>query len=294
MSSIQNLIGLARIPGGRREMALNRLLDRIADNPNLSSLEPPVRAAITTHLALTDLRHRYQAARSTAKFHAARARELDPVLDRCLSTLGGTLTGLARSLDLGSPLQVQAEELNDALFPSGVGAVTSLTYVNEHVAVNKILRTLHSAEVAGTVEALGLPVQIARLKEVNDEYGAVLTKPEDLTPARMKAEDDAAWQAYLSVVARIVGLFPTDAPEDEAQRTELLQPLLDQHEEHRLWRQRKAKGNATGTGDLEDLEEALAFDADTAPDQADTPNPEGVDLADADPAGIADPVEVTA
>lgn len=293
MSSIQTLFALPRVPGGRRELALHRLLERILPNPAWTILEQPVRDAIAIHMALTELRHRYRAAQANVKLHAAMARQLDPKLDRCLSSLGATLTGLARSLDEGSALQTQAASLNDDLFPSGVGAVTSLRYVDEHIAVNRILRTLTAEDMVATVEGLGLAVHIVRLQEVNEAYGAALTQPEELTAARMKAEDDLAWTTYLSVVARIAGQFPTDAPEDAGPRTELLQPMFDQAEEHRLWRQRRGS-KSSSPAEQQELEEALAFDEDAAPTEPDSAASDTNDPADAtDPANTADPADTT-
>lgn len=280
MLSIMTILALVRIPGRRREHVLDRMSDEGAAHPDWVHLEPSVQAAIAKHQDLTTLRHRYEAARATTKLHGKEARKLDPVLDRCHSALASTLEGLRDSLEPGSEFQQQAVKMLDTAYPSGVVAVTSLPYVEQHVAGNVIVRTLRAPEFAEAIEALGLEMILSRLEALNQEYGALLTRPEDLTPERLKESDDAAWAAYLEVAVAILAQHPTDGAEDQAARAWWMRSIMDQQAEFLLWRQRRARGRAYGDGDLDS---SVILD-DPADDEADIDDETDIDVEDTEPA----------
>jgi hypothetical protein len=129
------------------------------------------------------------------------------------------------------------------LYPSGVGAITSLSYVEELNEVERVLEALKSKVWKKTVSDLALSRHVTLLEELAASYKAKLNAPAEkvATFAEVRDARQKGQRLMLQAVAMIVGKHPFDTPEDVASRSALLTPILDQNEAIRQYlRSRRA------------------------------------------------------
>lgn len=130
------------------------------------------------------------------------------------------------------------QTLLSAIFPGGsVIEVTQSTYVEELEAVDGILTTLKSKELAPIVTELGLTRLVKRLTKLAVDYRAAQEAPTAETVGwdKVRAARAAGQEDLLQAVAMILGLYPKSTPEHLATRANLLAPILKQNEAIRLY-----------------------------------------------------------
>jgi hypothetical protein len=136
-------------------------------------------------------------------------------------------------------LAATARTLLDAFFPQGTGPVTHLPYVDQHARVSILLEGLSKAPHHDALIALRLEDWLGRLQEINQQYGDLLMRPDRLTFAQVTAADKAGHIGMLTVVARVLGLHPSNSEADMAARHALLAPYLEQKEAFAALRARR-------------------------------------------------------
>jgi hypothetical protein len=242
--TIQEFLHFPKLTPGRRRMALQRMKVVAA-----SSGPPLLVTAIDDAILLEDralaLAARWNKAGEDHAIHAEDARKLDALVDRGLSGFHDSLQLAVRAL--GEAQAGPAQALLEVFFPKGPGALTNLPYVDQHALVTQMLERLAEPVHRDAIATLHLQVWVERIREVNHRYGRALSRPERLTYEQVAAADRAGWMAMLSVIARVLGLHPTDSEPDLQGRRALLQPLTDQQEEMASLRARRR-----GEGPFED------------------------------------------
>jgi len=274
---------LYRLPTGRRLFALSRVAEA-AERRGVTALDPMLADALEADRRT----HRIELAwRRTGgrPLHGPQAGELDRELDRALGAFDELLAGQVKAFGEESERGRTATALREALFPGGVFAVISLSYVEEHEIVTILVARLRDpADLAPLVKALGLEELVARLGELNTRYGEELRSPAgQLSFERIRALRDRGQVNLLRVVTRILALFPWDAKADAEARAELLRPIADQNEAVRLRRQRR-RGAA-------DVDPSTGEEEDPLPTEPEPADVEPAPEVPTDPASAAAPSE---
>lgn len=247
--SIYEFLALPKLTPGRRMKALERMrLAAVARG--LTDLVTAIDGAIRVEDHALALVMRWEAAAADHAMHAGGAQKLDAQLDRALSGLHESLQLKVRAFE-GSQAQM-AHALIEALFPKGPGPITSLPYVDQNAQVSTLLVKMGVSPHRDALVALHLQDWVERIREVNEQYGRALTRPERLTHEQVVAADRAGWTSMLSVVARVLGAFPEDTDGDRQGRRDLLQPLTDQQDEMSALRARR-RGENTFVEEGEEL-----------------------------------------
>jgi hypothetical protein len=238
--TIHEFLGLPKLTPGRRKKALERMR-LTAARRGLNDLMAAIDVALQIEEVALALAIRWTAASEDQAMHAGGARKLDAQLDRALSGLHDSLQLMVRAFD-GRQADM-ARTLLDSLFPKGPGAITRLPYVDQNAHVSALLTKMGEMAHHDALTALNLQDWVARIRELNERYGRALTRPERLNHEHVVAADRAGWTSMLSVVARVLGTFPSDTDVDIQGRHDLLQPLTDQQDELNLLRARRRGEN---------------------------------------------------
>lgn len=212
-----------------RQMKSNPLVKQEAD------VESEIDAAIDVNEVASERNFDWRQLKKKESFARSGAREVDQMLDRAVSDTYRLVDAQA-SLQGGSQESELAAELEEDLFPQGVAPITSLPYVEQHEAVNRLLERL-AIHYQDHVSRLNLRAHIDRVGELNDEYGELLdtTDAEGLTydevrEARKKGED-AFYRALIAVYAAFM--------HDMDKLRDVLEPVEIQNERLRRHYQRR-------------------------------------------------------
>jgi hypothetical protein len=226
VQGIQEFLGLPKLTPGRRQEALLRMRTEAAAR-GYSDLVLSIDQALALEKEALQMELKWSRWTEDHAQHEAGAREVDSLLDR-------TLTGLYESLLLKERsfpgLARPARTLLDAFFPQGTGPVTHLPYVDQHALVSTLLEGLSKAPHRDALVALRLEDWLERLQEINRQYGLLLMRPGRLTFGQVMAADKAGHIGMLTVVARVLGLHPSNSEADMQARHALLAPYLEQKE----------------------------------------------------------------
>jgi len=251
MFRISGLLSLQRLSPGRRVQALTRILERLPDA--MRDLEPLIEAALAAQHRVIELARSFKADRDFAAMHESRARTLDAELDAALGALGDAIDSLIRLLPDDDPEFGMALELNDRMFPNGVNAVTRLPYVEQHSTVGSMLGSVRRDDGAwvDNIDRLGLSRYVDRIAELNEAYGATLTKRDGLTYDALRTAISEAYEPFAEVIVRLLG-HPSVPVGDVETRYGLVRPVLDQQAEASQYRRRRrTERSSDGAGGAE-------------------------------------------
>jgi hypothetical protein len=177
---------------------------------------------------------------------------LDARVDKTISAVrdGAELQRQGAAAD--DPIHGTVETFLKTAMPEGVYAITSLPYVEELSAAQKLLTTLQGP-LAATVTELGLGRQVNRIAEILPAYEAALRANGQLgvTFAPVRAARQRGQRYLREIVALVVGRYSRDEdPAHQAARAQLLTPLWDQVQAARALRGRRS-GQGAEPGDTQ-------------------------------------------
>lgn len=255
---IDTFLVVPRLTAGRRQLALQRLAEQLEAQPALEALRPAVDEAIEAQRRVLELRAQRPRQQEEDRMHALQAVPLDAKLDRAVAALHGMVTQILRGFDPTDTDAAMASRIVEGVFPHGVASITQLPYVDQHAAVDHLVRTLRGdAELARAVTRLGLDSLVERIDALNVEYGQLITRGERITAQDLRDADREGWLAMCTVVAQVLGAVSGRTDDDEVLRGTLLRPILEQQQEIRKLRARRAAG-----GLVESLTEGDEVDPD--------------------------------
>lgn len=264
-------LSIPKLTAGRRRLSLQRLRDELAAIPSLSHLLPAVDKAIAAQEAAIALRARRPSSLEVSRMHAARAMTLDIEVDRAVSGLHGTLTSTVRALSPDDPAAVAAEHLLASVFVGGVAPITQLPFVDQHAAVDQLLKVLREdPDAVAAVALLTLQRWVDRIEALNAEYGEHVTQESPIRGQDIRDADRAGWVAFCEVMVQVLGAVPGSEEADEVLRGRLLGPVISQRDELRKLRARRAAGGSV----VQIEDEILDFDFDDAGEEAPAAEPE--------------------
>lgn len=191
---------------------------------------------------------------------ARAVKPIDHRLDKAITSVRDGAEAQRKGAADDDPVRETVDTFLNTAMPEGVHAITSLPYVDELSATQKLLATLQGP-LAGTVSELGLNRQVGRIAEILPTYEAALrgTGEVGVTFAPVR-EARTRGQRYLrEIVALILGQYNRDEdPAHRAARERLLTPLAKQVQAARALRGRRS---GHGTEPVEDVDAGQPGDA---------------------------------
>lgn len=228
-AQLTSLFVFYQFPTGRRLFALQEL-HKLAQADNLSNLATFCTTAIAHDRATRLLEARW-AGRKVGAQYSPLAKQIDILVDTALGALHDGLENEVQNSDTNDPLAPQAETLRTTLFPTGVGAITSLNYVDELTEVERIVHTCKSTAWAPVIAQLGLQRRVDRIVSLESQYRTAIAESGDkLTFGEVKAARQQGQSLMLQAIAIILGLYPSDNENDLERRSKLLAPIFRQQD----------------------------------------------------------------
>ena len=271
---MDHLLKVPFLTAARRAVALIRMRHYCQGVPGLQSLVAPLEASLEAQRGFIRLKNAEASAGRDAAMHARNAKVVDAQLDRALTALSRTLDNLIHGLTAESEEAQLATSIQGRLFPQGVSAITSLPYVDQHMAVANLLALVNEDDGAlmTELELLGQRVFVDRIGELNQAYGELVTRPQRMTPSVLAQLDRDAARQFGYAVAQCLAATASDSDEHTEWRTQLLQPIVDQQQELAKLRERRREGGLPAGMDDDELddeseiEEAALSNADLPPE----------------------------
>lgn len=229
-TTIRGLIKLVRFTTGRRIFTLRQVREQ-AVAYNLPDVVGHIDMATAHDRSTLDMEVRWNMRGDFGRRHSPRALQVDNLVDQAVTGLRDTAQVYVRSAPVGDATRAAAERFLAQVFPAGVYPITSLPFIDQLAAVERIL-TLIATELSGEVAQMGLGPMIALLSARTDEYRAVLAEgPSSLEYSDVQAARDLGQDHLCVLVAMIISLYPRPEDEnDERARADLLGPILAQQE----------------------------------------------------------------
>lgn len=245
-----SLIDLVRFPLARCLFALEQIRDR-ARTLDLPTIAAAAEYAIVRVQGALDFDQRQRALRPSR--FPPEAREIDQIIDAAVAALFHYCESQA-DMFRGTERAAAAVRLGQALLPNGVGSITRLPYADEHKQIDAVLARAAAPDLAADVALLpDLPAMLARMTELNGQYGQVLRDTEEtFTRADVRARHNECQELLCGVAALILGHFVT-LPERHADRDHLLQPILREDAALRERNRRRRAGSDADDGTPEQL-----------------------------------------
>ncbi len=255
MNSLSSLFSLYILTPGRRIYALGRIR-ALLEGHGVAEILPAVDAAIAHDREVLEMTARWRRGRGAG---GGELRALDGVVDRTLGTIDRLLAHYSQDGD--DAVADRASAVRGRLFPDGVGHHTSLPYVEQIAATERVLTIAGAAENLAWMTAHGLSPLVRRLRAAQDEFAAAVNERDTSTPLswdEIKAAQSAGQELYLQVVALIAGRFATDAE----MRTELLKPVWEQNQAIQEYRRRRGSVRDVDPDSGEELDDSEAPSSD--------------------------------
>ena len=226
---LTDFIAVYKMPSGRVSYAMRHVLEvaRASDEQTLVGLVEATLAAAASCRGL-ELRHRRT---PKAPLHGAGALKADAELDRGWSRFASILQSTAELFGAADPKGSAAARLHDRLFPRGVAAITSQSFVEEFESSKLLVQRLASGDLAPEVTLLGQRETVERLAILTKELGKELAAlVEDHVPSwdEVRAARATMQHALVRFVARVCGSYIDDDEQSASKRHALLAPLAEQ------------------------------------------------------------------
>lgn len=230
---LDDFIRLYKLPPGRAIHALERLLPaaRAHDAPEVARL---AERALEAANALDALHLRRSRATSTP-LYGPEATRLDSAIDRLLSAMAAHVASQGEvHADAGEddPTARAVRLLARDLFPKGVAAIVSMSFVEEHKRVGTLLKRVEAGgDLADAVDSVGMRAHVVRLRELAQAFGAELdraTPQTGPTADEVRAADAVMQLALNQVVAAALGRFVEEDDATVTARAAVLGPIATQ------------------------------------------------------------------
>lgn len=239
--TLSTLLNFYSFTVGRRIFALSKVLEA-AKAEKFSALVAHCEVALAHDRGTRTLEAKWSGQTNVTTGSTA-LKETDIATDNCLTAIRDAIDSQLRVLKPTDPLAKSGAKLMLELYPAGVGAITSLPYVEELNEVDRLLEVLKDKAWKKTVSDLALTRHVSLLEELAASYKVKLNAPAEKVTTFTAVRDarQKGQRLMLQAVAMILGKHPFDTPEDVASRSALLTPILEQNEAIRQYlRSRRA------------------------------------------------------
>jgi hypothetical protein len=256
--SVPEAVNIYILPPGRGIHALERVAADAAAR-RMDEIAAHATAGIASYHVVRDLQIRLRTSR--ASVYGPDTTALDGQVDRCLTGVDHHLESQLRIFPLTHPRASAAITIRQALYPEGVGVITSQSFVQQRVAVDRILDTYHDPSLAPARSHLPeLDAMMDRLAELNRAYGASIDAYERDRPtgATLRAAQERSHAYLTGTVVLILARYLLCAPEQRAAVAGLYEHIQRQNEAVRLTRRRRRQPVDVDPGTGVELPEANA------------------------------------
>jgi hypothetical protein len=238
-----SLTRLSRFPLSRCLFVLEQIRDRALAR-NAPMIAAAAERAILRVKDALDLDQRQRSLRTTR--FPPEAREIDVLVDAAITGLDAYCES-QMALFRGEERATAAARLKRALLPEGVSSITHLPFADQHEQIETLLARAQAPEVLTDLATLPeMVVALARVRELNGQYGAVLRHTEDtLTRQDVRARHAECQELLCTTACLIIGHFAT-LPDGQADRDYLLDPILREDAALRERRRRRRAASDTG------------------------------------------------
>lgn len=226
-------------PPGRAIHALERVLQG-ATALTLDEIAAHAAIGIVQQRKVMALFTRYRTGRTG--LYGPDTFELDGLVDRGLSSVDGHLEGQVRLFPAGHARADAAAIIRTALFPEGVAAITSQSFVQQRVSVDELITAYHQPALEPARASLPeLDAMIERVTELNQQYGANIDAYDRDRPSReaLREAQELGQNYLLETAVLIMAQHVRSAPEQREAVAALLEPILRQNEAVRETRRRR-------------------------------------------------------
>lgn len=273
---LERFVPLMQMSSGRRISILNQMR-RLAQDASLPTLVAHIDRALAHDTVTRDYDNRWVEP-SRRSLYSPAVMSLDRFADIGLASIRDVTVAQIRGLPQSDPLVIDANAMLEDIFPAGVGAVTSLPFIDEVAACEVIVAKL-TGRWASTVSQLGLQQRVAYLSEYTQQYREAVDERRNLDFATVQQYRRRGQQMLREVVVTTLGLFAdSENPDQVRARVRLLEPLVVQLDDIRA-RNRARRSRADND----------QFDGDGAPVEGEEMAP----LEDPEEGPIAGPEEGT-
>jgi hypothetical protein len=143
------------------------------------------------------------------------------------------------------PLHAQVKEMLSDLYPGGLGALVTQTYVDRVAGVELVLEKLQT-RYAALIETLSMNKQVVRLAELASAYRTAVNNGHTLRFCEVREMHAQGQKRLRALIALILGTFYDDDNADhEIAREELLEPVAHMKRLARMTRRRRRRGAGT-------------------------------------------------
>ena len=277
MTVLKRAIPLMQFTTGQRVRILRRMR-QVALERGLRDLLPVIDEALRHELAAQELDNQWTGYKRAR--YGGQIKDIDAIVDQLLAGLRDMAQARMRGLPVHDPIVAMCEHFLAQVFPNGLVAIVSMSYVDQVSAVEAIIQRL-TGDLADTVRQLGMEDQRDRLIELNAEYRRLIDEGrQDVRYVEVQAARERGQQQLREVVAAVLGSFrdSTDV-HHVATREALLAPLMIQFDETRAIAKARRRNGAGPEDDLGELEGAVPEDDDLLGDEpVESPVAEAGDL----------------
>lgn len=268
VSDLEELFDVRRLSSAERGQifeAAGMVASAASDTQLLAHL-----ARASAHEAsLREMQRQWALASTSKAKYVPEMSELDGRVDRQHTSIGAMLESHIKGEDPDPEIRNKAQEVRDAIYPTGVAAVTRLPYLQQDTAnqdIVKKLQTTYSAQVA----ALGLTSKAAALASLTAAYSdAVRRSPAAIESSTVDTAEDRAHLYMLEVMVRVLGNhFDSDNPAHMAARTQVTSRLFELLGDARARKRARRAANRR----RKNKEQAAAESADSNADSSASPD----------------------
>lgn len=258
---IRRLIVSYILSAGRRVVVIEAIL-KVARQRGDAELIAAAEAAVEPTRKAFRLMRLWHTQRDKSQRSRPDAAAIDNALDRAISRVRNRAADFADMPD-DDPSVTMANDFIDTFFPDGVAAITNQPYEEQLVDTEELVKAWQEPAWQNVIDALGLGrfTDLVATLVVDYREAVVTFDRRSVTWSEVKASEAANQDLMLSLIARILGHYPTDSEHDLEARTQYLEMFDEQNNLTAEYRRRR-RGKATpdidpDTGELLENEEVL-------------------------------------
>lgn len=217
------------LTAGRRVVVIEAMR-KVAQNRGDAALIAATNDAVEPARATFRLVRKWHTERDKSKRSRPDAVAIDNALDRAITRVRDHAANFA-DLPGDDPDAIMAHKFLAAFYPNGSKAITHQPYEEQLVAVEEMLTTWAKPEWEDTIRELALAKFIKVIADLIIDYREAVTgftRREVTWDDVLKAEADGQ-TLLVSLVAMVLGLHPTDSPDDLKARGEYLEMFDEQN-----------------------------------------------------------------
>jgi hypothetical protein len=239
---LETWIEVGTLSTGRRLFALRQMKAVAQALGGNQDVEARIDEAIAHEEQTRDLELLWGGVRA-GNVDARAMKPIDHRVDKVITAVRDGAEAQRQGAADDDPIHETVDTFLKTAMPEGVFAITSLPYVDELSATQKLLAMLQGP-LAGTVTELGLGRQVGQLAALLPQYEAGLngTGALAVTFAPVRTSRQRGQRYLREIVALVLGRYNRDEdPEHRSARAHLLTPLLKQVEAARALRGRRSE-----------------------------------------------------